>query len=300
MKTNRILTVTLNPALDRIVRSGKTTIFPGGKGVNVSRALKALGLVSMPLIAIAGTSGRRLSGQLRDEGLPPVLFILRGKTRTNTTTIHRNGMVTRIFESGPVWAREDVMRFKKFFASQILGARIVIFSGSLPVGVPSSFYRSLIGVAKRAGAQTFLDTSADALGEGIKAKPFLIKPNQEEAEAFLKCRLSSQRLVKKGLRSFLKRGMKMVLLTLGEAGLVITQGEEFLWARGPKVKGHTVGCGDAALAGCVAGMMAQDRLEDQIRLAAACGAEAARSIKPGAISKKGVQRMAGRVRVKQF
>ena len=266
----------------------------------MSRALKALGFASTPLIAVAGVSGRSLAGRLTREGFFPALFLLEGKTRTNTTTILRNGTVARVLESGPFWTRDDVRRFEKFFARQIRGASVVIFSGSLPSGVPSRFYRDLISVAKRAGAKTFLDTSKEALGEGIKARPFLIKPNRKEAEAFLKRALSSRRAVKKGLQSFLKHGMKMVLLTLGEEGTVIIKGSEFLWAQGPRLNGHTVGCGDAALAGCVAAIMAHGALLGQIRLAAACGAAAARCIKPGAIRKKTVQRIEKQIVVKQF
>lgn len=296
----KIITVTLNPAFDTIVRSGRTKTFPGGKGVNVARALKALGIRATPMIAVAGVAGAALAREVRREGLAPVVFVLAGETRTNTTVVDRNGRVTRVFEPGPFWHREDVTRFKMAFRQRIRGAFAVIFSGSLPPGVPPGFYRDLIRLAKRAKVKTFLDTSGEAFTAGIGAQPFLIKPNRAEAEMFLGEKLLSRRAVKKGLQTFQARGMKRVLLTLGKAGCVLAGEGKFLWTRTPEIRGHAVGCGDAALAGCVAAIMAGGGLEDQIRNAVACGGVAARSFKPGAIGLKAVQRMAKKSRVQQF
>lgn len=296
----KIVTVTLNPAFDRIVRGGRACSFPGGKGVNVSRVLKALGLSSTSLVAAGGRSGRRLIRSLRREGLMPSGFSLKGEVRTNTTRVLARGRMMRDMGEGPLWHSADAERFRIFFIRQIAGASVVVFSGSLPPGLPDRFYGELIMIARKAGAATFLDASRASLREGVRAHPLAIKPNRAEAQELFGRDLSSRREIKKALQSFPGRGMKMGLVTLGAQGAVLAWYGRFFQACGPRVAGHGVGCGDAALAGWIAAFLEKAPPQEQLRQAIACGAAAAGCLKPGAVRPSAVRRMKEKITIKEI
>jgi 1-phosphofructokinase family hexose kinase len=306
MKT--ILTVTLNPALDQIIhddqRSGHersvqdVQVFPGGKGVNVTRALQALGIHSTTMIAVAGANGHSLVRGLRVEGLSFAAFELSsGETRVNRTSIENlSGRVTRALAPGPRWCKKDERHFREFFRKALCRTRLLVLSGRMPPGLSVNFYADLIREAGAQGVPVFLDTSGPALKAGLKAQPFAAKPNQKEAEELLGYRLVSRRNIRKALLSFLDCGMKMVLLTLGEQGLAAGDENSLYIVRAPKIHdGHAVGCGDAALAGFIAGWDRQAGLATCARLAAACGAANLLGDVPGGITENVLKRIAAKV-----
>jgi 1-phosphofructokinase family hexose kinase len=311
MKT--ILTLTLNPALDKVIhddpaldherRGQDARVFPGGKGINVTRALTVLGIRSSTLAAVAGENGRTLVRGLKAEGLSFAAFTLSsGETRLNTTVVeYSSGRVIRTFEPGPRWCKRDRHDFGGFFRNALHRFRLLVLSGSLPPGLSATFYAGLIREARDLGLPVFLDTSGAALKAGLKARPFAVKPNQQEAEEFLGCRLTSRRAIRNALHSFLDCGMKMVLLTLGERGLAVADEKDLYFVPAPRIqKGHAVGCGDAALAGFIAGWERQQDLSACARYAAACGAANLLSDKPGGITKSAVRRIAARVTVEKL
>ncbi|MBF0569375.1 MAG: hypothetical protein HQL18_01180 [Candidatus Omnitrophica bacterium] len=288
-----ILTVTLNPALDKIVHPDKTLVVPGGKGVNVSRALKALEVDSESLVAVAGRNGRALVKAMKAEGLVPLVFEVSGETRVNLTQAGGEGEdASRKIEPGPEWTEAQLKRFLKSFPAIVKGRALVVFSGSLPPGIPNKTYHDLIRLAHKEGVATVLDARGPALRFGIKAKPFAVKPNREEAEEFLKSKIVSREDIKKALQSFLDCGMKMVLLTLGIEGLAAADGAECWLVRTQKFRGHAVGAGDAALAGALVAMMKARPFVDQVRLAAVCGGANVLGQVPGGISQETLARSA--------
>jgi 1-phosphofructokinase family hexose kinase len=309
-----ILTVNLNPALDEIVhvdglRQGRrrstrrVQVFPGGKGVNVTRALRALGIRSSTVVVVAGGNGRSLVRGLKKERLSFSAFQLTsGETRVNRTIIEDpTGRVERAMGSGPRWSARDQRGFCDFFCRALGQAGVLVLSGRLPPGSPPHFYNNLIHEAHSRRLPVFLDTSGAALKAGIQASPFAIKPNRDEAEESLGVRLSSRRAIRNALQSYLDCGMKLVLLTLGEQGLAVADGENYYFVQAPRVGGgHTVGCGDAALAGFISGWQRKQNLTVCARLAAACGAANLLSDVPGGIKKSAVQRVMQRITVEKL
>jgi len=308
-----ILTVTLNPALDKIAHHDQRLghkrsiqgfrIYPGGKGVNVTRALRALGIRSSTLVAVAGENGQSLARGLKAEGLTHTLFELpNGETRVNTTVINiLSGQVTRTLESGPRWTIKNELRFREVFQDALGRTRLLILSGSLPLGLSANFYAELVHEAEAQGVPVVLDTSGPALKAGLQAKPFAVKPNQNEAEELLGYRLVSRRAIRKALLSFLDCGMKVILLTLGERGLAVGQEGKLYYVQAPEMRGgHAVGSGDAALAGFIAGGERKAGLAECARLAAACGAANILSDVPGGISNNAVGRIAARLVVEEL
>jgi 1-phosphofructokinase family hexose kinase len=189
-----ILTVTLNPALDRTMtvpnfqvglrhRATETVILPGGKGINVARAAKALG---RPVIAtgfIGGRKGDQIVSDLNGEGILCDFVRVAGESRISTAVVDpTTGVVTEINEQGPdVDASELALLHDKI---EYLGkaADVVVFAGSVPPGLDDDCYAGLIEHTRNMGLTTFFYTYADPLRHGLKAKPDFVFPKMVEAE----------------------------------------------------------------------------------------------------------------------
>ena len=286
----KILTVTLNPAIDRIVSVGKGDIgqfHAGGKGINVARAARALGVEVKAVGIEGGVTGWMLEGLLQQEGLPHQFFVVDGATRVNTTKIFKSGAVRREFQPGPVLGEAERRAFTAFFKAQLKGCASVVFSGSLPPGFPVAAFTALIRCVRQSGAMVVVDTSGAALvaalGEGVD----VIKPNAQEAGEALGFRLSSKAHISKALRSFHGYGIKKALISLGKDGMAAFDGQEEVWVKLPVVRGgHGVGCGDAALAGFLAAQVEEKSFRASVRQAAVCGRAAMKVDRPGGIKRR--------------
>ena len=275
-----VLTVTLNPAVDRILKVGEFSIgkdhrvssvevSAGGKGVNVARALNALGVAAHSLT-------------LLDDELE--------KMRVNTTLIDVKGRVTRMIEPGVPASRTAQRRFMHLFKTRLRSCRHVIFSGSLPPGMDPSYLTALMGIAQKQGAWVAVDTSGLALKTVVKQRVDCVKPNRAEAQELLGIKLSTRSQIRKALHALAGCGIKDVLVSLGQDGLAGFDGEHEIFARAPVVRGgHALGCGDAALAGFVAAYLKKRNFQRCVGFAAACGAAAARESIPGGIKRQDVK-----------
>ncbi|MDD5270491.1 MAG: hexose kinase [Candidatus Omnitrophica bacterium] len=277
-----VLTVTLNPAVDRTVNGARVKLSAGGKGINVSRALKALGVDSIVTGLAGGKAGDFIRSALRRERISERLVGIRGESRKNLTVIGRGGKITRRIEKGPAVSAEEFREFKKMFAKLLRGRRYVVFSGANANGLKDSAYAELIGIAKKNGVMTALDTRDAALKEGLKAKPDIVKPNIKEA------RYICGRDPMGCLRA---KGARTVLLTMGRAGAAATDGKDKVNARPPRVKAvNDVGCGDAFLAGFIAYRLKGKGFKESVRAATAAGAANAAAkaacLVPGSFKRK--------------
>jgi len=277
-----VLTVTLNPAVDRTVDGSRVRLSAGGKGINVSRALKALGVDSTVTGFAGGKTGDLIRAALKKERIGERLVGIRGASRQNLTVIGRGGKTARRIEKGPAVSAGEFGEFKKIFTKLLRGRRYVIFSGANANGLKDSAYAELIRVAKKNGVKTALDTRDAALKEGLKAKPDIVKPNIKEARY----------ICGKGAPECLRaKGARTVLLTMGAAGAVATDGRNTINARPPRIRAvNDVGCGDAFLAGFVAYRLKGKDFKESVRAATAAGAANAAAkaacIVPGSFKKK--------------
>jgi tagatose 6-phosphate kinase len=310
---DHILTVTLNPAIDKIarvrgfrvgreLRAERVRVTAGGKGVNVSRVLKTLGARSVATGFVGGSSGAYLQQQLEKERIKSCFAWASEETRTNLTVIDPSTKhVTRILERGPLVRQDELARFEKTFASLLRNCGYVIFSGSLCPGLPEALYRELIEIANSRGVRAALDTSGAPLEAGLKAKPFLIKPNIREAEEILRRELNSLRRVKEAAEYFKSLGVEIVCITMGSRGAVAAHDGDTVMVVPPRVKREiTVGCGDSFIGGFVFAHRRGLNFIKCLRTAAAAGAANAMAIAPGGISRAAVKRLASRVAVKRL
>lgn len=320
-----ILTVTVNPAVDvtvtplcadklRMRCSTNCVLSAGGKGVNVARALRTLGERALAAGIAGGETGEFLQGLLRREKIPAAFARIKGITRSNVTVLGppparpakggpRSGRRGRVLGEGPRLTPGEIRRFEDRYRRWLRRSHFVVLCGRNAVGAPVNWYARLVRLARHEGVPAALDTSGAALAAGLKAKPFLIKPNLEEAEAILRRRLDSPAKIKKALGYFHSRGIRVVLLSLGARGAVASDGKNICHARPPRVRAvrSDVGCGDALLAGFVQAYRAgQKSLPEALRQAVACGTANALNSTPGLIRPADVFRLRKRTVVKIY
>lgn len=281
-----IYTVTLNPALDKTVEIPHFTLDavnriaalrtdPGGKGINVSKVIAKLGGTSRAAGLLAGQTGRTLAAQLSALGLDcDFSYAEAGETRCNLKVIDpANHTNTDINEPGPtVTPAELDALLAKLTASLGIGD-IVVLAGSLPAGAPRDTYRTWTAACKAAGAKVFLDADGDLLAEGLKAAPYLVKPNDHELSRLVGRELTGIEELHAAARDLLEAGVHKVVVSLGgKGGLYVTRQRSIL-AEGLRVPvGSTVGAGDSVVAALALAEEKGLSLEEAVVLSTATGA----------------------------
>ena len=280
-----IYTVTLNPALDKTVeipgmaldtvnRITSMRTDPGGKGINVSKVIAKLGGESCAVGILGGESGRTLLAALEREGLRTHFRFVEGQTRTNLKIIdralHTN---TDINEPGLTVSPADLDALLRDLLGMVREGDIVVLAGSLPQGAPQDTYRVWTAACREKGARVCLDADGVLLAEGLKAAPYLIKPNEDELSRLVGHRLTdTDELIAEG-RRLLKGGVTRVVISLGERGALYLRGNEVLYAEGLSVPvGSTVGAGDSVVAALAYADSLDMSDEDAVRLSTATGA----------------------------
>lgn len=311
-----IYTITLNPALDHYLevdeffmddanRVRAECLYAGGKGIDVSRAIKRLGGNSMALGFIGGHNGRVMVDLLKREGVTTYFTAIAHETRRDIiVSAGRNkGTQTLLHTKGPVVTDKEWDCFLAHLELLDLRDAYVMMGGSLPRGVPPDAYRQLVQLVQQRGAKAILDADGACLKAGITAKPFAIKPNIHELQRAVGKPLRTDSELLKAATALNRKGITIVIVSLGPRGLLVVSGEghqlsEILWAIPPAVRVRSrVGAGDSTVAGFIFHHAGGKSLEDCARFAAACGTAA--TLAPGnqLCRLSDVQRLAPRVRI---
>lgn len=269
-----ILTVTLNAALDvtyqvPALRLGHThrptavDLRAGGKGVNVSRVLHALGHETMVTGLVGGDTGTAIRADVLLAGLREALFDMAGPSR-RTVTIVSDGTATAVNEPGPRVSISDWADFVGGYHALAARASAVVLSGSLPPGLPDDAYAQLI---RATSTPVILDTSGPPLLAGIAARPSVVTPNVHELTEATGLDDPAA-----AARALLDRGAHAVVATLGPDGLVAVTHEGSWRVRVPEeLHGNPTGAGDACVAALAAGQALEwpDRLAEAVAVSAA-------------------------------
>jgi len=259
-----IYTLTANPSLDRTFvvphlkvgeynRGQVTKLDPGGKGINVSRNLREMGVDSIIVGYFGGSTGQALVDKLQKHGFTVEALPVTGETRSNITLIESdNGRWTKLNEYGPEISPQMAEALLDFAREHTQTEDIWVLSGSLPPGLPADFYAQLITIIKERGGLTYLDSSGPALMHGCRAAPYLVKANRVEAQTVLGRTLDTRESCYLALRDFLNMGISMAVISLGADGAVLGTAKETVAGRPPSVTvKNPVGAGDAMLAALV-------------------------------------------------
>ncbi|MGR4883293.1 1-phosphofructokinase [Streptomyces sp. LARHCF249] len=256
-----ILTVTPNPSLDRtyevpslergeVLRATGDRVDPGGKGVNVSRAVSAAGVRTTAVLPLGGAPGTLLAALLVAQGVDVTAVTIAGETRANISLAEPDGTLTKINAAGPELTPTESALLLDTVRTCSGTASWIACCGSLPQGLSPEWYADLVARAHEAGARIALDTSGPALLAALPARPDVIKPNAQELAEAVGRPLSTLGDVVKAAEELRSLGAGAVLASLGADGqlLVSAEGAHYGTAPAPAVRSN-VGAGDASLAG---------------------------------------------------
>ena len=291
-----ILTVTLNAAVDRTLtvpnfevgfrhRAIDTITLPGGKGVNVARVVKTLG---QPVIATGfagGRTGDRIIADLNKEGILSDFVRIEGVSRTSTAVLDpTTNVTTEINEYGPEISPHELELMLEKIDYLLKAADLVVIAGSLPRGLPTSFYGELIPRVRDSGVPVLFDTWGEPLRFGIKAGPNMVFPNQVEAEMVVGYEFSSNEDFIRGASTLRDLGVDSAVVKskMGCVAQIRYGGKvHTILGKAPKVEAvSTVGSGDSIVGGYAARLLEGAPPEDCLRFALACAA--ANALRPGA------------------
>jgi 1-phosphofructokinase/tagatose 6-phosphate kinase len=311
-----ILTVTLNVALDRTVavprialgnrhRAVDSRTAAGGKGVNVARALKALGEPVIATGLAAGPTGARIRELLDAEQVLHDFVEVGGDSRTNLSIVDpTSGEQTEINERGPQVSDADLHRFSDRLLYLARGADFCVIAGSLPPGAETSVYADLIAALRGIGVPTLLDTDGEPMRAGMRAQPAVVAPNVAEAEEAVGHEFTDAEDLAAGLSGLVDMGAEQAIITTG-SGCVAVTGEPHARTRleatiDPLAAIASVGSGDAFLAGYVSARRADRPDSTCLAYGVACGAESTQHLGAGMLDPVEVERLVDRVRVSRL
>jgi 1-phosphofructokinase family hexose kinase len=283
-----IVTVTLNAAFARTItvpnfqrgqrhRASSGLPLAGGKGLNVARALKLLGVPVVATGLAGGQAGLRIVERLTGEAILNDFVRIEGESRTTTAVVDpTSNTYTEINEWGPAVKPEELETLREKLDYLTQGADLVVFAGSLPRDVEDDFYAGAIRDLARRHIPSALDCEAEPLRLGVEAEPFLVSPNQREAEGLVGQEFHDEEDFQMGLDQIAEMGARNVLVTT-EFGCYALLREERSVRRyrveAPQVEPvSTVGAGDTLLAAFLAAHVAGRSHEDALRAGVAAGA----------------------------
>jgi 1-phosphofructokinase/tagatose 6-phosphate kinase len=283
-----IVTVTLNSAFARTItvpnfqrgqrhRASAGLPLAGGKGINVARALKALDVPVVATGLAGGQAGLRIVERLTGEAILNDFVRIEGESRTTTAVVDpTNSSYTEINEWGPAVRGDELELFDAKLRYLSRAAQLVVFAGSLPRDVPDDFYADAIRDLSRRHVPSVLDCDGEAFRIGLEAEPFLVSPNQAEAESLVGQEFHDDEDFLLALGAIADRGARNVIITT-EGGCYALLREDRTVHRyrvdAPRVEPVSrVGAGDVLLAGFIAGWEAQRGHEESLREAVAAGA----------------------------
>jgi 1-phosphofructokinase len=302
-----IYTLTLNPSVDYIVelegfqlgelnRTTREAKFPGGKGINVSRVLKELGIKSKALGFNGGFTGKYIDEYLQNEDIATDFVKVTEDSRINIKL--KTGKETEINAKGPEISEENLLLLKEKIM-ELTSEDLLVLAGSIPSSLPKTTYEELVKICKRNDVEFVVDAEGDLLKKVLAYQPLLIKPNQHELEELFSTTISTCEEVIPFAKRLLEMGAKNVIVSLAGDGAVFVNHEMALIAEVPKgtVK-NSVGAGDSMVAGFLAHYHTTKNIKEAFRFSIASGSATAFSL--GLCSKDKVVELLPQVQIKEF
>ena len=311
-----IVTVTLNAALDRTLtvpnfqrgqrhRASDVLTLAGGKGINIARALKRLDVPVVATGLAGGRTGTRIVEELTAEAILNDFVRIGEESRTSTAVVDpTESSYSEINEWGPRVTDEELATLLEKLRYLSRGADFVVFAGSLPRGVDESFYAEATRELSRRGVQVVLDSEGQPLRFGTEAEPWLVSPNQREAEHVVGQELEDEEDFLMALDALAELGARNVHITL-ESGCYALLREDRQVRRyravAPTVEAiSTVGAGDVLLAQFIAAHLAGKAGEEALKLAVAAGAASTLAVGAGLFDPRDAGRLVAGVQVDEL
>ena len=311
-----IVTVTLNAAVDRTLtvpnfqlghrhRASASLTSAGGKGINAARALKRL---DSPVIAsglAGGTTGDRIIADLAGEAILNDFVRIEDESRTSIAVVDPTaGTLTEIYEWGPAVRREelDTLLDKLHYLSRV--ASFVVFSGSLPRDVEDDFYAEAVRDLNRRGIHCVIDCEGEPLRHAVDAEPFLVSPNQREAESLVGQEFSEDEDFLMALDAIADLGARNVLIHQETACFGLFREDRtlrrFRASIGRLEPVASVGSGDVLLAGFLAARFNAQPFDEALRQGVGCAAASVVELGPGRFDPREAARLAATVELEEL
>jgi tagatose 6-phosphate kinase len=311
-----IVTVTLNAAIDRTLtvpnfqlgqrhRASQGLTLAGGKGINVARALKRLDIPVVATGLAGGRTGTRIVEELTTEAILNDFVRIGDESRTSTAVVDpTSATYTEINEWGPDVARDELDTLLEKINYLARDADMVVFAGTLPRGVHDSFYAEAIRELNRRHVRAVLDSEGPPLGFGVEAEPFLVSPNQREAEALVGQEFNDDEDYLMALERISELGARNVLVTAETRSFGLFREDRkriLLRALAPRIEPiSAVGSGDVFLAAFIAARLADKPLEESLRQAVAAGAAATLELGAGRFEPRVAAKLQSSIDVRQL
>ena len=271
--------------------------WPGGKGLHVALTVAALG-EPVRLVGLIDAAHRyAFEDALGARGVVFVGVETKGALRTCLAVRDQGGArITEILEPGPEVDTATREELRSRFLTLARDSALAVLSGSAPRGFHESAYGELVAALRDAGVRGLVDASGGLLRRAVEARPFLVKPNREEAEALSGETIDGPAAAARVGHALAARGVAMPVLSLGAAGAVaVSEGRAVhAWVSVPGAA-HPVGSGDCLLGGMAASLARGDGMEDALRLGVACGAANTLSAETGWVRREDVEALRPRV-----
>jgi len=259
-----IYTLTLNPAVDReltvaaiefdsVLRASESRIDFGGKGFNVSRLLMGMNEPSVAVGYLGGNAGELLQKGLQGLGIGTDFVWVSEETRTNVSIVTQShDHYIKVNEKGPMVSELKQKELLEKIDSLATKGDWWVLAGSLPPGVPNDIYARVVHVLNKHGAEAILDTSGESLKLGCAEKPYLVKPNVEEAHGLTGLPMTTPTEIAAGAAEIRRMGAQNVVISMGKEGALLHTGDATWLVHTPKIQEkNPIGAGDSMVGGLV-------------------------------------------------
>ncbi len=308
-----ILCVALNPSIDKrlhvdrlrpgeVQRAMKHESTAGGKGLNVARAVAALGAEVSVTGFVGGSNGDWIRNRLKNADIGQEWIVVAGETRVCLNLIDdREGTSTEILETGPLITSCEAAAFRKLWSDLAVPGRWITLSGSLPRGLGDVYYADLIAAAQSRGAYVVFDASGAALAHGIASGPHTVKPNEEEFRQWTGSDPRDIQAIRSLAEELGRKGVRTLIVSFGREGCIAASPDGGLWRSiPPNVRTvNAVGSGDSFVAGWTVASASGFALPDALRLATAVGAANAMTETTGGVDRRIVEELLEQVIVER-
>jgi len=309
-----ISTVTLNPALDVIlelddlklnqyneVNSAK--IYAGGKGINVSKAVRACGRETIAIGFLGGGRGRMIEEELRKYGITTNFWHIENKTRSNTIIYDKkHHQHTLLSEKGPKITEYDLEMILSIFYRIMSQSKIVTLSGSTPPGVPVNIYATMIEIARERGVRAILNASGEQFAKGLEKKPFLAKPDIRKSNKVFDIEIDSLDNAVKAAKEIIERGAELSVVSLEQEKDVFATKNNLWFSESTHHQiVNLIGAGDALVAGLAVALSEDEySIDEAIKFSMSCALASALSEEEEFDSREQVDRCMDCIKIKKI
>ncbi|WED28627.1 1-phosphofructokinase [Vibrio sp. DW001] len=312
MTTKKVVTVTLNPALDLTGSMGtlnvgnvslvnQGSLHAAGKGVNVAKVLSDLG-AEVTVTGFLGRDNQEMFCQLFEEiGATDKFVRVDGATRINVKLVEQSGEVSDINFPGVEVSEDDIEQFEQTLFELAKNHDYFVIAGSLPKGVSPDLCASWIQHLHDVGKKVLFDSSREALTAGINSNPWLIKPNDEELSEFVGRSLDTPVECQQAAQELADKGIDNIVVSMGSKGVLWLNQNEWLRSQPPKMTVvSTVGAGDTLVSGLCWGHMQNMQKPELLKFSTALSALAVAQVGVGVPSLEVLESLQKKIQITQL